>query len=163
MCDIWKGCFVLREGYMQIEEGHSWLLGGGNIWAESWKVWKHKLEGKREEILEKTDMFRELLVTATTGVCKENNRRQEGERDKRKPWMCKRHVWQHRSHLSQPETNMWLFPYFLSGQTQKHVTSNISAPACKWLRISDSLDVRRIIFMSKNPLLGENSQPKGYS
>lgn len=105
-------------------------------------------------------MFREILVIATTGVCKENNRRQEGERDKRKPWMCKRHVWKHRSHLSQPEANMRLFPYFLSGQTQKHVTSNIPAPACKWLRISDSLDVRHIIFMSKNPLLGEKITTK---
>lgn len=55
---------------------------------------------------------------------------------------------------------MWPFPYLLSGLKQKHIMISIFAPACKWLIVTDSLDIGHIIFVSKNPLMGENHNQK---
>ena len=116
-CDKYLRRMLRTEGYIQVEEGQSWLSEGESIWAKSWKVWKHKLEGKREKILEKrlvqgTPRRSPPLECVKRAI---GDRREKGARGDRG---CERPVG-YVAVTCQSEANMELFPYFLSGLKHK--------------------------------------------
>lgn len=129
--DVWKGCFIHIGGYMQIKEGQSQVSGVESIWAESWKIWKHKLGEKRQTFFWKRDMFN------TPGVCKEeSSRRWEGGKSQDR-WET--HL--DKQNLHKPTWNqcVFCFPYFLSSLKQIYFMGGIPVPSGKWLAFTDGV------------------------